>query len=58
MADGRSRKIVHKTVVESSSSRKDVGFAGKTLQSQLNGVLSDAVERILDRSQKLYPGIS
>jgi len=57
MADGKTRKIVHRTTVESTSSLEDLGFSRETLAAQLNGVLSDAIERIVDRSRKLYPGL-
>lgn len=57
MADIKSRKIVHRTTVESTASLQDIGFSRDTLQAQLNGALTDAIERIVDRSRKLYPGM-
>ncbi|PKN35384.1 MAG: hypothetical protein CVU61_03685 [Deltaproteobacteria bacterium HGW-Deltaproteobacteria-19] len=57
MADGKDRKIVHRTTVESTSSLEDIGFSREKLAAQVNGVLSDAIERIVDRSRKLYPGM-
>lgn len=57
MADIKSRKIVHRTTVESTASLQDIGFSRETLQAQLNGALTDAIERIVDRSRKLYPGM-
>ena len=58
MADIKSGKIVHRTTVESTASLKDLGFSRETLQAQLNGALTDAIERIVDRSRKLYPGMN
>lgn len=58
MADVKTRKIVHRTTVESTASLEDIGFSREAMQKQLNGALSDAIERIVDRSRKLYPGMS
>jgi hypothetical protein len=57
MADAKRGKIVHRTTVESTASLQDIGFSRETLQAQLNGALTDAIERIVDRSRKLYPGM-
>jgi hypothetical protein len=58
IADIKTRKIVHRTMVESSASLENLGFSRETLRDQINGVLSDAIERIIDRSRRLYPGMS
>jgi hypothetical protein len=56
VADGKRGKILYRKTVESTSSLEDVGFSRETLQAQLNGALTDAIERIIDPSRRLYPG--
>lgn len=38
-------------------SLKDVGLSREALQGRLDGTLTDAIERIVDRSRNLYSGI-
>ncbi|MDD5169376.1 MAG: hypothetical protein PHN75_11205 [Syntrophales bacterium] len=46
VADATGKKILYKTSAEGSSSLQDVSFSIDKLQGQLNGVLSDVIEKL------------
>lgn len=46
VANGKTKKILYKTSAEGSSSLKDVSSSVDKLQSQLNGALTDVIERL------------
>jgi hypothetical protein len=46
LADVAARKVVYKTSVEGSASLKDVSFSVDKLEKQLNGALSEVIERL------------
>ena len=53
IADVAGKRILYKTSVESNASFKDVSFSIDKLQSQLNSVLSDVLERLFTGSEFL-----
>jgi len=51
LADGAAKKIVYRTSVEGSASLTDVTFSTEKLEKQLNGVLSDVIEKLLSGAE-------
>jgi hypothetical protein len=48
IVDVRNKRILYKTLTESESSRDDVIFSESRLEAQINGVVSDAIDKIFD----------
>ncbi len=46
LADSTGKRILYKTSVEGSASLKDVSFSIDKLENQLNGVLSEVIEKL------------
>jgi len=51
LANVPDKRIFYRSSVESSSSLKDISFSEELLEKQINGVLSDALERMFNDSK-------